>query len=61
MGPIADIGGTETMRRETKRLQSHFGETEIPIGEAEKARVYGSGYCHLYSVAPDRKNRWGRV
>ena len=35
MGPIAHLGWTETLRRETERLQSHLGETEIPIGETE--------------------------
>ena len=44
VGPIAHLGGTETLRRETERLQSHLGETEIPIGETEKTRVSGSGY-----------------
>ena len=46
MGPIAHLGGTETLRRETERLQSHLGETEIPIGETEKTRVSGSGYVN---------------
>ena len=31
VGPIAHLGRTETLRRETERLQSHLGETEIPI------------------------------
>ena len=44
VGPIAHLGGTETLRRETERLQSHLGETEIPIGETEKTRVSRSGY-----------------
>ena len=35
MGPIAHLGKTETLRRETKGLQSHLGETEIPIGETD--------------------------
>ena len=39
VGPIAHLGWTETLRRETERLQSHLGETEIPIGETEKTRV----------------------
>ena len=43
-GPIAHLGWTETLRRETERLQSHLGETEIPIGETEVTRVSGSGY-----------------
>ena len=33
VGPIAHLGWTETLRRETESLQSHLGETEIPIGE----------------------------
>ena len=44
MGPIAHLGGTGTLRRETERLQSHLGETEIPIGETDLPRVCGSGY-----------------
>ena len=44
MGPIAHLGLTKTLQRETERLQSHLGETEIPIGETEKTRVPGSGY-----------------
>ena len=46
VGPIAHFGGTETLQRETKRLQSHLGETEIPISETEKTRVSGSGYVN---------------
>ena len=44
MRPIAHLGGTEMLRRETERLQSHLGETEIPIGETDLPRVCGSGY-----------------
>ena len=44
MGPIAHFGETKTLRRETESLQSHLGETEIPIGEIEVIRVCGSGY-----------------
>ena len=44
VGPIAHLGLTETLRREIGRLQSHVGETEIPIGVTEKTRVCGSGY-----------------
>ena len=53
VGPIAHIGETETLRRETKRLQSHLGETEIPIGETNLTRVCGSGY--------DIGTRWCRI
>ena len=53
MGPIAHLGLTETLRRETERLQSHLGETEIPIGETEKTRVCGSGYV--------MRTRWRRI
>ena len=35
MRPITNLGKTEMLRRETERLQSHLGETEIPIGETE--------------------------
>ena len=44
MGPIAHLGKTETLRRETERLQSHLDETEISIGETDLPRVCGSGY-----------------
>ena len=44
VGPIAHLGLTETLRRETERLQSHLGETEIPIGRTDLPRVCGSGY-----------------
>ena len=44
VGPIAHLGKTETLRRETERLQSHIDETEIPIGETDLPRVCGSGY-----------------
>ena len=39
VGPIAHLGWTETLQRETESLQSHLGETEIPIGETEVTRV----------------------
>ena len=44
MGPIAHLGEAETLQRETERLQSHLGETEIPISETDLPRVCGSGY-----------------
>ena len=44
VGPIAHFGKTETLRRETESLQSHLGETEIPIGETELIMVSSSGY-----------------
>ena len=44
VGPIAHLGWTETLQRETERLQSHLGETEIPIGTTDMTRVSGSGY-----------------
>ena len=34
----------KSYERETESLQSHLGETEIPIGETEVTRVSGSGY-----------------
>ena len=37
VGPIAHLGKTEMLRRETERLQPHLGETDLP-------RVCGSGY-----------------
>ena len=57
VGPIAHLGLIETLRRETERLQSHLGETEIPIDETDLPRVCGSGYDILNSVVPDRKNQ----
>ena len=36
------------LRRETESLQSHLGETEIPIGETELIRVSGYGYGYGY-------------
>ena len=53
MGPIAHLGGTEMLQREIERLQSHLGETEIPIGETDLPRVCGSGY--------DIWTRWRRI
>ena len=56
MGPIAHLGLAETLRRETERLQSYLGETEIPIGRTDVLRVCGRGY--------DFWNRWrwiGRI
>ena len=44
VGPIAHLDKTKTLRRETESLQSHLGETEIPIGWTEVTRVSGSGY-----------------
>ena len=44
MGPIAHLSRTETLGRETERLQPHLGVTEIPIGETDLPRVCGSGY-----------------
>ena len=36
--------GPKHYEGETESLQSHFGETEIPIGETDLPRVCGSGY-----------------
>ena len=44
VGPIAHLGWTKMLRRETESLQSHLDETEIPIGETEVTRVCGSVY-----------------
>ena len=43
----------KSYERETESLQSHLGETEIPIGKTDLLRVCGSGY--------DFWNRWRRV
>ena len=61
VGPVAHFGWTKMLQRETESLQSHLGETEIPIGETEKTRVLLQWLCQLNSVAPDRKFWWGRV
>ena len=44
VGPIAHLGRTEMLRRETERLQPHLSVTEIPIGGTDLPRVCGSGY-----------------
>ena len=44
VGPIAHLGLTKTLQRETESLQSQLGETEIPIGETDFPGVCGSGY-----------------
>ena len=46
VGPIAHLGWTKSVQRETERLQSHLGETETPISETEVTRVSGSGYVN---------------
>ena len=53
MGPIAHLGKTETLRRETEKLQSHLGETEIPIGETE--------LLGFVAVAMTCETRWRRI
>ena len=53
MGPIAHLGLTKTLRRETERLQSHLGETEIPIGETELPR--------FVAVAMTFETRWRQI
>ena len=34
----------KSYKKETESLQSHLGETEIPVGETEVTRICGSGY-----------------
>ena len=53
MGPIAHFGWTETLRRETERLLSHLGETEIPIGETD--------LLGFVAVAMTFETRWRRI
>ena len=43
----------KSYEKETERLQSHLGETEISIGKTDLLRVCGSGY--------DFWNRWRRI
>ena len=53
MGLIAHLGKTEMLRWETERLQSHLGETEIPIGET---------IClGFVAVAMTFETRWRRI
>ena len=53
MGPIAHLGKTETLQRETERLQSHLGETEIPIDETD--------LLGFVAVAMTFETRWRRI
>ena len=53
VGPITRLGETETLRRETERLQSHLGETEIPIGETD--------LLGFVAVAMTSETRWRRI
>ena len=53
VGPIAHLGLTETLRREIERLQSHLGETEIPIGETD--------FLGFVAVAMTFETRWRRI
>ena len=41
------------LQRETERLQSHLGETEIPIGETE--------LLGFVAVAMTNETRWRRI
>ena len=54
-----NLGGTNhsscwyrNVTKGIERLQSHLGETEIPIGETDLPRVCGSGYD---------ETRWRRI
>ena len=53
MGPIAHLGETKMLQRETERLQSHLGETEIPIGETD--------LLGFVAVAMTSETRWRRI
>ena len=53
VGSITHFGETKTLRRETESLQSHLGETEIPIGKSELIRISGYGYV--------KWTRWRRI
>ena len=53
MVPIAHLGKTETLRRETERLQSHLGETEIPIGETD--------FLGFAAVAMTFETQWRQI
>ena len=44
VGLIVHLGLIEMLLREIERLQSHLGETELPIGETDLISVCGSGY-----------------
>ena len=53
VGPIAHLGEIEMLRGETESLQSHLGETKIPIDESELIKVSGYGYV--------KGTRWHRM
>ena len=53
VGPIAHLGWTKTLQRETERLQSHLSETEIPIGETE--------LLGFVAMAMTYETRWRRI
>ena len=53
MASIAHLGKTETLQRETEILQSHLGETKIPIGETE--------LLGFVAVAMTFETRWRRI
>ena len=53
MGPVTHLGKTETLQRETERLQSHLGETEIPIGE--------TNLLGFVAVAMTSETWWRRI
>ena len=53
VGPVAHFGKTEMLRREIESLQSHLGETEIPIGETE--------LLGFVAVAMTFETRWRQI
>ena len=41
---FSHFGENEILKMEIESLESHLGETEIPIGETEVTRACGSGH-----------------
>ena len=66
MGPIAHLGKTKTLRRETERLQSHLGEIEIPISETELlgfvavAMTFETQWCRIERIGGAEFDFWFR-
>ena len=53
MGLIAHLDKTEMLWRETERLKSHLGETDIPIDETD--------LLGFVAVAMTFETRWRRI
>ena len=66
MGPIVHLGETETLRRETERLQSHLGETRslsvrpICLGFVAVAMTFETGWRWIERIGGDEIDFWFR-